>query len=190
MMADAATAADAQLLSELQQEFPRLRVVYKESDRLSRWIHRGLVVLTWGGQKAYLSRYVTTIGQTLYLPSDWASRSAQSRYITLRHEAVHLRQFRRLGLWGMSALYLFPLFPVCLAIGRAHLEWEAYAETFRATAEQYGLAAAQHPRLREHVKKQFVGPAYGWMWPFPTMVDRWIDDVLAQLALEYEARGH
>ena len=181
---------DAVYLEVLKREFPGLRTVNKASDRFSHVIHTALVVLTMGGQKAYLTRYVTTIGATLYFPSDWAKRTPQSRYITLRHEAVHLRQFRRFGLIGTSLIYLLPLFPVCLAIGRAWLEWEAYAETFRAIAEVHGLEAARESALRERVKKQFVGPAYGWMFPFPRTVDRWIDALLTKLALEYEASGH
>ena len=99
----------------------------------------------------------------------------------LRHEAVHLRQFRRYGRVGMALLYLGPILPLGLAWGRARLEWEAYAETLRATAEVYGLEAAASPALRARLIAQFTGPAYGWMWPFPSTVSRWVDDALAAL---------
>ena len=168
-------------LASLREEFPRLRVVAKAEDPLSRGIDAVLRLLTFGGQRAYLTRYVTTLGQTLYVPSDWDARPALERYCVLRHEAVHLRQFRRYGLVGMSLLYLLPILPLGLAWGRARLEWEAYAETFRAHAEVHGIDAARDPRLREHVRSQFTGPAYGWMWPFSAQVDGWIDMLLDAL---------
>lgn len=181
---------DARYLEELRAEFPRLRVVDKAADPFSRLIDKALKVLTLGGQGAYLTSYVTTIGSTIYLPLGWERRSAESRYLTLRHEAVHLRQFRRYGLIGMSLLYLLPVLPLGLAYGRARLEWEAYAETLRATSEVRGLEAARDPALHEHIVRQFTGPAYGWMWPFRQSVMRWIDRLVAELALEDSERDH
>ena len=179
-MADVAERS-AIYLDALRREFPRLRLIDKRDDGFSRLVDGALRVVTFGGQSAYLTRYVTTMGQTIYLPAGWAERDDLARYCVLRHEAVHLRQFRRFGRVGMALLYLLPLWPLGLAWGRARLEWEAYAETLRATAEVYGVAAADAPELRAHIVLQFTGPAYGWMWPFPRVVSRWYDAVLAEL---------
>lgn len=181
---------DERYLAELREEIPGLRVLDKADDPLSRLIDRALRVLTLGGQSAYMTRYVTTMGRSIYLPSGWRSRSPESRYVTLRHEAVHLRQFRRYGFVGTALLYLLPILPLGLAWGRARLEWEAYAETFRATRDVFGLDAARDPALRASVVEQFTGPAYGWMWPFPRQVEVWIDRLLAELALEENEQSH
>jgi hypothetical protein len=181
---------DERYLEELRAEFPRLRLVDKAGDPFSRAIDRALRVVTFGGQREFLTRYVTTIGRTIYLPEGWRRRTPESRYVTLRHEAVHLRQFRRLGLVPTAVLYLLPIFPLGLAWGRARLEWEAYAETLRATAEVHGLEAARDPKLHAYVKRQFTGPAYGWMWPFERSVQGWIDRLLTEIALEDSATGH
>jgi hypothetical protein len=181
---------DERYLAVLREEFPRLRVVDKESDAFSRLVDRALRVITLGGQSAYMTRYVTTIGATIYLPSSWRERSAESRYVTLRHEAVHLRQFRRHGLVPMALLYLVPILPLGLAWGRARLEWEGYAETLRATRDVHGLDAARDPALHAYIVRQFTGPAYGWMWPFPSAVRRWIDLTLSELALEHSGGAH
>ena len=169
-------------IESLKAEFPRLRVIAKESDFFSKLIAQILMLVTFGAQRRYLSSYVTTIGQRIYVPSGWDQRDPRSRYVTLRHEAVHLRQFQRYGLIGASLYYLIPILPMGLALGRANMEWEAYAETIRATAEVYGKDAAANPALRAHIKRQFVSGAYGWMWPFPKAIDRRIDEVLATLA--------
>ncbi|MFW5741241.1 MAG: hypothetical protein ACOC1F_12835, partial [Myxococcota bacterium] len=148
-------------IEELKQEFPRFRIVYKREDALSKLIDRVLRVLTFGAQDAYMTHYHTVLGNTLYVPDHWDETPCLSRVITLRHERVHLRQRRRYGDVLMAFLYLFPFFPMGLAYGRARIEWEAYSETIRATAELRGLDKASHPSLRQHVVKQFTTGAYG-----------------------------
>jgi len=168
-------------LAELGEEFPGLRVVDKGGDRFSRLVDRALRVVTLGQQSRYLTHYVTTLGRTIYVHEGWARRADLDRFVTLRHEAVHLRQFRRFGRVGMALLYLLPIVPLGLALGRARLEWEAYRETLAATAEVHGPAAAGDPALRAHIRLQFTSGAYGWMWPFPRTIDRWIDQALADI---------
>jgi hypothetical protein len=82
---------------------------------------------------------------------------------------------------GMAILYLVPFLPLGLAYGRARLEWEAYEETLRATAEHLGIAAARSPALRAQLIERFTGPDYGWMWPFPETVGRWIDEAVRDI---------
>lgn len=176
--------ATDRFIQEIIQEFPGFRIVPKRNDRLSRAIHGALLVLTLGGQRHYLSHYHTVLGSTLYTPDSWDSTPDLDRVITLRHERVHLRQRRRLGFPLMAFLYLLPFFPLGLAYWRARLEWEAYEETLRATAELKGLAAAEDLRLRASLIERFTGPAYGWMWPFRRSVEGWIDRALDELRAE------
>jgi hypothetical protein len=172
------------LIQAMRQEFPRFRIVEKRSSLLSQMIHVALCVVTFGAQREFLSHYHTVIGDTLYVPASWPEASDIDRAILLRHELVHLRQRRRYGFLGMAFLYLIPFFPLGLAYGRARLEWEAYTETLRATLELRGREAVQSPQLRELIIERFMGPAYGWMWPFRGQLQRWYDDALARLASE------
>ncbi|HVU01172.1 MAG TPA: hypothetical protein VHE30_05445 [Polyangiaceae bacterium] len=165
-------------IEEIRGEFPRFRIVPKEGNGLSRAIDVGLRVVTLGGQSAYLTRYHTVIGDTLYVPPSWDSMSDVDRVILLRHERVHLRQRRRYGFLGMALLYLLPVFPLGLAYFRARMEWEAYVETLRATAEHYGVEAVKDGPLREHLVGRFTGPDYGWMWPFPRTIRKWYDEAV------------
>ena len=165
----------AALLAEIQLEFPGFRLVPKEDSRLQRAIAAALRALTFGGQSAYLDHYVTTIGKTVYVNRGWESRSAADRYVTLRHERIHLRQFRRYGLFPMAIAYLLLPLPLGLAWCRARLEWEAYAESVRAMCDVYGKTHALAPETRQYIIEQFTGPAYGWMWPFPRQIQAWLD---------------
>ncbi len=171
----------ARYLARMEAEFPGLRVVRKADSSLSRVIDVALRVVTLGMQREYMTRYTTVLGHTIYTPEIWETQGELDRYLTLRHEAVHLRQLRRYGFVVMSFLYAVPFFPLGLAYGRARIEWEAYAETLRAVAEVKGIAGASDPALRERIVRQFVGPAYGWMWPFRAQVEGWIDDELARI---------
>ncbi|HEY4103601.1 MAG TPA: hypothetical protein VGM44_06905 [Polyangiaceae bacterium] len=165
----------------MRAEFRAFRIVPKRGHWPSRAIDLALKFLTFGGQKHYLTRYHTVIGETLYVPPTWEAMSDVERVILLRHERVHLRQRRRYGSVVMTFLYLVPFFPLGLAYGRARIEWEAYEETLRATAELLGPEAARSPTLRAHIIERFTGPDYGWMWPFERAVQTWYDRALANL---------
>jgi hypothetical protein len=185
--ASPAATLDARFLAELALGFPRFRILYKRTSWLSKIIHVALVGVTLGGQRQFLSGYYTVLGDTLYVPDSWDVLAPIDRVILLRHERVHLRQRRRYGGLGMTLLYLLPFFPLGLAYGRARIEWEAYTETLRATAELCGLPAAKSAALRRRIVSRFTGPDYGWMWPFPGTVERWYDAALSALEAEVKA---
>lgn len=174
-------------VSHLRAEFPAFCIVPKRDSTLSYVIDWALKLVTLGGQRHYLTRYHTVIGDTLYVPDTWEQLADVDRVILLRHERVHLRQRRRYGGALMTFLYLLPFLPLGLAYGRARIEWEAYTETLRATAELRGLEALQSPALRAQIVGRFTGPDYGWMWPFRSTVEGWYDRVLAEILKEPRA---
>jgi hypothetical protein len=169
------------LVEALRAEFPEFRIVRKDRSPLHRAIHHALRVLTLGRMTSYLDAYQTTIGRTVYVTADWDDRDPDQRYVTLRHEAVHLRQFRSFTLPGMAVLYLLVPLPMGLAWCRARFEQAAYAESIRAAAEVWGPAYPRRAEYRRSVIEQFTGAAYGWMWPFRRGLERWYDRVLASL---------
>jgi hypothetical protein len=166
-----------ELLKEIEAEFPSFAIRKKRESGLQKAIDVALKIVTLGQQRVYLTRYHTVLFGTLWVPDAWDDMSDLDRYILLRHERVHLRQRERMGDIGMSFVYLVPFFPLFLAYGRARIEWEAYVETIRATAEVKGIAAAES--LRAGIVGRFTGPDYGWMWPFPKAVNRWFDEAIA-----------
>lgn len=173
-----------ELVAALRQEFPGMRIVRKDQSPLHRAIHWVLVAVTLGKMRDYLDSYQTTIGQTVYVTSDWDEWPADERYVTLRHEAVHLRQFRRWTLPGMGLAYVLLPLPLGLAWCRAHFEKEAYAETIRAAREVWGRDHVRQARFRGGIVDQFVSASYGWMWPFRASMERWYDRVLQALDAE------
>ncbi len=169
-------------IAEICEEFPSFEILPKRTSALQRAIHVALAVVTIGQMRTYLTEYHTALFGKLWVPDSWETMGDEERYILLRHERVHLRQRRRMGDVMMAFVYLVPFFPLGLAYGRARIEWEAYTETIRATAEVKGLAAAKLQRA--FIVDRFMGPDYGWMWPFRRVVQRWFDEVIADLAAE------
>ncbi|WP_428266273.1 hypothetical protein [Haliangium sp.] len=172
------------LLADIRAEFPSFRLLRKDGSRFQRALHWGLVVMTLGRMRAYLNGYQTTIGSTVYVTADWDHRDLDERYVTLRHERIHLRQFRRYTIPGMAVLYLLLPLPMGLAWFRTRFEQEAYAESIRAAAAIHGLAHVRVGEFRERIVSQFLGPSYGWMWPFRGFVEAWYDKVIVGLDAE------
>jgi hypothetical protein len=170
------------LVAQLRAEFPGFRIVAKAASPLHRAIHYALCALTLGQMTSYLDSFQTTIGQTVYVTPDWDRLDPDERYVTLRHEAIHIRQFRAFTVPGMFVLYVLLPLPMGLAWCRAAFEKAAYAESIRAAAEVWGPAYPRQPAYRAHVISQFTGASYGWMWPFRGNLERWYDQVLASLA--------
>lgn len=168
----------------MREEFPGFRVVRKDRSWGQRVIAGALVVGTLGGMRSYLRGYQTTIGWTVYVTPDFEERDEVDRWIVMRHERVHLRQFRRYTRVGMGVLYLLAPLPVGLAWFRARFEREAYEETMRAAAEVHGLEYVRRQGFRDYIVRQFMGPSYGWMWPFRRSVNRWYDRVLSDLEMQ------
>ena len=169
------------LIAEITAEFPTFRIRPKHESGMQRAIDVALKIVTLGTQRAYMTRYHTVLGTTLWVPTYWDEEDDGARYVLLRHERVHLRQRRRYGMIGMAVIYLLPIFPLGLAIGRARIELEAYAETLRATAEVHGIERARDPKLHEEIVRRFTSGDYGWMWPFPTTVRRWLRQIVDEI---------
>jgi hypothetical protein len=170
-------AAYEALVEELRAD--GVRIVDKREVWHQRIIDVVLSLVTLGEQSAYLTRYVTTIGKTIYVTPDWEERALADRYVTLLHERVHVEQFRRWGVVLMGLAYILLPVPVGLAWFRMRWEREAYEVTVRATYALYGRLGVE--RIRAHVCRQFTSGSYGWMWPFPKAIARWYDGLVAEL---------
>lgn len=166
---------------ELAREHGRLVVIKKGESPFCRLIDKALKVVTFGKQRRFLTSFTTTLGKRIYVPDDWDRYPPIERYLILRHEAVHVRQFRRFTWPGMTLLYLLLPLPMGLAAGRALIEWEAYKETIVATWQVKGAMAARDPALAEHIVARFTGADYGWMWVFGGQVRRAIAKTLRAL---------
>jgi hypothetical protein len=176
------------VITRIKSEFPDFKIVKKTESPLMLKIDKLLRFLSFGRMTNFMTGFVTTIGHTVYVADNWDSGRDLSKSVILRHEAVHMRQLRRMGwLWFVYS-YLFCPLPVGFCYGRTKLEREAYEETIRAAAEYYGLRYILDPKFKALTVSYFTGPDYLWMWPFRESCESWYDRTAqsVKLALEKE----
>jgi len=173
-----------QTLNELRSEFEDFKLQRKSTSRFMQLLSFLLTVITFGKSTDFMTSLVTTVGNTIYIPTDWDARDTLQRTCILRHERVHMRQRRRLGSFLFTLKYLMWPLPIIFAIGRRNLEREAYEESMRASLFFYGMSALENLEYRADMVGHFASPNYFWMWPFSKSNESWYDDVIEKLILE------
>lgn len=168
-----------QLDASILAEFPDYRVLYKANSFWMKVLNVLLTVVTLGQMKLFMTSFVTTFGNTVYVPSEWNAWNTASKCAVLRHERIHMRQAKRMGRFWFSLSYMIWYFPLGLAKGRTNLEMEAYTETLRAWND-YGSDITQ-AGFRQDIINYFTTSAYGWMWPFPSTIAAWYDATAKQV---------
>lgn len=169
------------LVLEVQKEFPKFKIVYKSESWFSKLLNVLLLIITFGQQKEFMTRYTTVIGTTMYVPSSWDDRSEESKIITLRHERIHFRQAKKYTRFFFSILYLFVFFPAVFAYFRKKFEQEAYKEGMIARMEYYGPDSIKTEKYKEYMISQFTSAKYFWSWPFRKSISRWFDKTLEEV---------
>jgi len=170
-----------QTVEEIKDEFSSFKIVKKSDSLFMKIIYYLLLIITFGTQKVFMKSYTTTIGNTVYVSSNWERYSVFSKVSLLRHERVHMRQAKKYGMFLYSFLYLmFPL-PVGLAYYRAKFEKEAYEETISCAYAEGGEAYVKRVLFREYIVGQFTTGKYLWMWPFRKSVEKWFDKTVDEL---------
>ena len=172
------------VVEEIKAEFPDFSIKNKADSSLMHIIDLLLKIITFGQMKRYMTDFITTVGNTVYVPTGWSSGEAWGKAEVLRHERVHMRQRRRLGSIRFSLTYLFWVLPAVFAIGRRNLEQEAYEESVRARVEYLGLDALSDQDYKEFIIGQFTTSNYFWMYPFRSKIEHWYDGVVAKIFLE------
>ncbi|MFT5433277.1 MAG: hypothetical protein ACI9OJ_003982 [Myxococcota bacterium] len=155
--------------AELRRELPRFEICYKDESPLQRVIGK----LVWLFNRSYMTNYTTVMFGRVYFPNrKWAERlGPRPVLLTLRHEAVHLRDMKRFPLI-FQLTYLF-VFPTVFSM-RAIWELRAYRESIRAQGELYGSV---QQRDIEFIVERFTGADYLFMFPFAGVIRRDLERV-------------
>jgi hypothetical protein len=163
-----------QLWERTQKEIPGARIVLHKDSwflKLTRWLMKNVLRL-----ETDYSHFTTTVSRTMYVPDDFWEWSDNARYKLLRHELMHLRQFRNwpFGFLGKPAIwwvnfvcmafaYILCL-PVLLTI-RAKFERAGYEQSMLARYELGGLRSDSDKEwYARRMEKTFGSGIYFWMW--------------------------
>lgn len=168
------------LLKETKEEFLDFEILQKKDSKLMKALDAILKVITFGQMKNFMTGFITTIGNKVYVPDTWQNAALTSKAEIIRHERVHMRQAKRHGRFLFSFLYLMIPLPLGVAYFRKKFEQEAYEESLRALYEYHGESVFT-PRLKDFFISHFVSASYFWMWPFRASVEVWYDETVKKI---------
>ena len=142
------------------------------------WFWRGMGRVLMNPR--FCTHMATTIGPVVAVPDAWIGRLFVDHRIMLKHEAVHIEQYRRLGLGNewlgilpMMVVYLLSPLPVGFSWGRWLLEREAYVVTLQELKKTHGPIALAHRRWM--IVNSLTSGAYGWTLPPWKWVRRYME---------------
>ncbi len=158
----------AQLIADMKTETAGFKLVEKGSSKFMR-------ALSWlmFFSKGFMKDYTTTIGKTVYMPQSIIG--TYTGYEVLRHERIHILDAKKWCLL-MPLSYIF-LLPSVVTM-RAYWEFRGYSESLKVAWETAGKprnpdgSPWMNPSNVEWAIRQFTGPDYLWMFPFPKTLRR------------------
>lgn len=162
------------ILFDVKSEFSSFEILPKNKSVLMKVIDAALRIITFGQMKNFMTRFITVIGNKVYVPDSWEDNTLTSKAEIIRHERVHMRQSKKYGRFLFSFLYLVVPFPIGIAYFRKKFEQEAYEESLKALYEYHGEKIFT-PRLKEGMLAHFTTAQYFWMWPWRKDLEKWYD---------------
>jgi hypothetical protein len=160
-------------IEDILKEFPKFKILKKSESWLMKTISKLLFFISFGKNQSFMINFITTIGNTVYVPDGWDNKPEKSGIEILMHERIHMRQSKKLTPIIYSLAYLFFPIPVGFAWARAKLEWEAYAESMRVKSYFQGIDSIKTPEFKEYLFSNFTGPSYLFMMPFRSVLEKW-----------------
>lgn len=180
--------------------FPNLEVKYKTESTFMKILGTLLFF-----NKGFMDRYTTTIGSTIYFPSEeYVVSKPTSAKVIFLHELTHIYDSKRLNNLLYSFLYLFPqilaplallLLPVCWwlslilfavflsplpAYFRTYFEKRAYMVSLYA-AHKLSKGSYNLDRGKEHYILQFKTGSYYFMWWFDWKLRKDFDEAVKKI---------
>ena len=182
------------LLAEVEAEVGPVSVIKHEDSKFLSAIHSVLKFFT---RKESYGDFTTTILRTMYVPNDWDEWTDEDKYKLLRHERMHLRQYRswpfkflaKPRLWYINAAifaFCYLLVAPAFFTMRAKFEKEGYRETIKSGIElgRVDVTSSIHRNYWiDRMESTFSTGVYFWMARKgygKQLVDEVFDEALAE----------
>jgi hypothetical protein len=167
-----------------------LKIAFKDTSFLMKFL--GVFLFF---NKKFMTSYTTTIGRTVYFPSEqWMTSNRNRAARVLAHELTHIRDSKESGNLVFSYGYVFPQILSTISISflltnnwlsllfllfllpvpsptRSFWELRGYAISDMVAFEQTGIFSPI-----ENVIQQFVSSSYYFMWPFKSSLTKEIEE--------------
>lgn len=171
-------------VEDTHKEFPQFQLVEKTSSRLMGFLSVLLKIISFN-QLSNFMQMTTTVGFTIYTPTQWMELEDVVKEEVVRHEAVHMRQRIQYGIF-FYLLYLFLPVPILFAYFRMKFERDAYAETMRFHARTYGVKHITTEQYKHFIVGAITGASYLWPWVLTKQVETWYYTTSALIRLELD----
>jgi hypothetical protein len=148
-------------LAVLQANFPKVKVVAYPDHWLLKWPWK----LGW-------RMGATTLYNTIVMAPEYIGTDTGAELLV--HEAVHVVDQHVWHILFFLSYFILPVGPSF----KAFWEWRAYKTEIRRAVD--GGYWTTKP-TEDWIIKQFCGPSYGWMWPFPNFWRKKIQAYIKQL---------
>ena len=176
------------LIQLIQKEFPDFKVVCKNESKFMLLLSKVLFF-----NKKFMSHYVTTVGNTIYVPDSSFFDDDDSSFSTIAHEYVHMCDHKKYGFlfnfgylfpqilsllsllsffdikWLFCLLFLLPL----PSMGRTYFEYRGYSMSM---ACYYWLYKEKPPI--PHYVDYFTTSLYYWMCPHKGYIEKKLEQSL------------
>jgi len=179
------------LISAAQVRFPNLKVKYKDGSNFMKLL--GYILFF---NKRFMTGYTTTIGSTIYFPSEKFIKARPISSMTIfLHELVHIYDSKRFNVFLYSFLYLFPISLLLIALPLFIFSWKIaliltiisltplpsyFRMYFERRAYMVSLYAIRklsekmnfNPSLdksKDSFISEFKSSSYYFMWVFPNI---------------------
>lgn len=179
-MSKVSQAKVEEILSAIQATNPEFKFVGRDQEGWHRldwqlwtvWV--GLKIMGLFNPnfvKRWNERYVAVTSRHMLFPTKPTDFSDFHRYVTLRHEYIHIRDRQKHPLWfPFSYVMVLPL----VWTMRSHWELRGYTANMIVEFEERGHVS---DATLDHIEKQFTTDRYLWMWPFKKRVRAHLEDV-------------
>jgi hypothetical protein len=192
----------ATFIDTVRKDYGQIIIQPKNSSKLMKTI--GWLFKVTKISPDFMTRYITTIGHTVYFPDEILSNpDSESMLRVVVHETIHVNDTKSFSKPLFGFLYLFPqslaplallsllafwklsfiwclLFLVCLlpipAPFRYWFELRAYRTSILFARKDEKLTDEQMIPTYEWIEKQLCTNLYYWTWPFPSMVRKHLKD--------------
>ena len=183
------------LYSVIKRRIPEFRVKFKDESKFQRLIGK-LAIFNPG----YMTSYTSTFGANVWFPSrEFVNSNRRRAFKILAHEYVHLLDRKNhkimfelfyvapqvfgifavfsvlsvISSWWLLSLIALVFFMPLPALARAVLEFRGYTMGLAINLWCHGEILDE---TRDDIVAQFCGWNYYKMWPFESVIRRWIAD--------------
>jgi hypothetical protein len=167
------------LIAEVKEEFPDFEIKNKSESSLMDAIDIFLKIITFNQMNSFMKNFTTTLGNKIYVPSEWNKYSLIDKSAIIRHERVHMRQARKYTRPLFSFLYVAVL-PLGFAYFRKKFEQEAYEESLKAYYEYYGDRVFTQ-NFKNQIIGNFTSAQYFWIWLIKSDIEKWYDESVTKI---------